>query len=97
MNDFIPEALTLGASFAINHSFGFLLALLIVLQNLPKRFNSYIELRKNPNKIKTISGILLCASGGILYVTFQNITPLSRHQKDWIPATCTSFVFLLDM
>ena len=125
MMDFIPEALALGASFAIDHSFGFLLALFIGLQNLPEGFNSYIELRKNlskpktlwimfglsfvgiiaaltgkfllSNSPKTISGILLFAGGGILYLIFQDIAPLSRRRNDWIPATGASFGFLLGM
>jgi len=125
MMDFIPEALALGASFAVNHKFGLLLAIFIGLQNLPEGFNSYIELRKNLKKGKTlwimfglsfvgiaaaltgkfllsdspkiISGILLFAGGGILYLIFQDIAPLSRRRKDWIPATGASFGFLLGM
>ncbi len=125
MMDFIPEALALGASFAVDHKFGLLLALFIGLQNLPEGFNSYIELQKNLSKQKTlwimfglsfvgiaaaltgkillsdspkiISGILLFASGGILYLIFQDIAPLSKRRNDWIPATGASFGFLLGM
>jgi zinc transporter, ZIP family len=125
MMDFIPEALALGASFALDHKFGLLLALFIGLQNLPEGFNSYIELRKNLTRSKTlwimfalsfvgiaaalagkfllaespkaISAILLFAGGGILYLIFQDIAPLSRRRKDWIPASGASFGFLLGM
>lgn len=125
MMDFLPEALALGASFAYSHSFGLLLAIFIGLQNLPEGFNSYIELRKNMSKRKTlwimfalsfvgifaalagklflsdspkvIAGILLFAGGGILYLIFQDIAPLSRRRNDWIPATGASFGFLLGM
>ncbi len=125
MMDFIPEALALGASFAVDHKFGLLLALFIGLQNLPEGFNSYMELRKKQSKSKTlwimfglsfvgiaaaltgkfllagspkaISAILLFASGGILYLIFQDIAPLSRRRNDWIPATGASFGFLLGM
>ncbi len=44
-----------------------------------------------------IAGILLFAGGGILYLIFQDIAPLSRRKNDWIPATGASFGFLLGM
>ncbi len=46
---------------------------------------------------KLIDIIMLYASGGILYLIFQDIAPLSRRQKDWIPATGASFGFLIGM
>ena len=42
--DFIPEAIALGATFAIGGTFGPLLAFLIGLQNLPEGFNAFREL-----------------------------------------------------
>ena len=51
-------------------------------------------LGENP---KAIAGILLFAGGGILYLIFQDIAPLSRRKNDWIPATGASFGFLLGM
>jgi ZIP family zinc transporter len=42
--DFIPEAIALGATFAIGGLFGPLLAFLIGLQNLPEGFNAFREL-----------------------------------------------------
>lgn len=42
--DFFPESLALGAAFAVGTQAGFLLALLIAVQNLPEGFNSYREL-----------------------------------------------------
>jgi ZIP family zinc transporter len=44
LSDFIPEALALGAAFAVGGSTGPLLALLIGIQNLPEGFNAYREL-----------------------------------------------------
>lgn len=44
LSDFIPEAIALGAAFAIGKSTGLLLALLMILQNLPEGFNAYEEL-----------------------------------------------------
>lgn len=55
LSDFIPEAIALGAAFAIGESTGLVLALLMVLQNLPEGFNAYEELSKSttfsPNKV----------------------------------------------
>jgi ZIP family zinc transporter len=63
--DFIPEAIALGAAFAAGGSTGLLLALLMVLQNLPEGFNAYEELCKNsklpPNKIVLAFSVLALA------------------------------------
>lgn len=48
LSDFVPEAIALGAAFAIGESTGMLLALLMVLQNMPEGFNAYEELSRNP-------------------------------------------------
>lgn len=47
LSDFIPEAIALGAAFAMGEKTGFLLALLMVLQNLPEGFNAYEELEES--------------------------------------------------
>lgn len=47
LSDFIPEAIALGAAFAIGDSTGLILALLMVLQNLPEGFNAYEELAES--------------------------------------------------
>ncbi|MGO2392671.1 MAG: ZIP family metal transporter [Halomonas sp.] len=44
LSDFIPEAIALGAAFAVGEGTGLLLALLMVLQNLPEGFNAFEEL-----------------------------------------------------
>jgi zinc transporter, ZIP family len=44
-----------------------------------------------------ISSIMTFAAGGILYLVFQDIAPLSKRKKDWIPATGASIGFLLGM
>lgn len=55
LSDFIPEAIALGAAFAAGSKTGLLLALLMVLQNLPEGFNAYEELSQtsklSPEKI----------------------------------------------
>ena len=45
LSDFIPEAIALGAAFAEGEGTGFLLAMLIGLQNLPEGFNAFRELK----------------------------------------------------
>lgn len=47
LSDFIPEAIALGAAFAAGERTGLLLALLMVLQNLPEGFNAYEALSKS--------------------------------------------------
>lgn len=44
--DFIPESISLGAMFVLNHNIAILLAFFIFLQNLPESFNSYLELKE---------------------------------------------------
>lgn len=43
--DFVPEAIALGAAFALGEETGLVLALLIALQNLPEGFNAFRELQ----------------------------------------------------
>jgi ZIP family zinc transporter len=47
LSDFLPEALALGASAAMGHATGPLLALIIAMQNLPEGFNAFRELRQS--------------------------------------------------
>ncbi|MCK5861402.1 MAG: divalent cation transporter [Candidatus Hydrogenedentes bacterium] len=124
--DFIPEAIALGAVFAVDHNLGLLLAIFIGLQNFPESFNSYIDLRSSGYTSKTcllilfflsfsgvfaaISGnlllssmpqltasLMLFSSGGILYLIFQDIAPMSKLQKSWFPALGVNFGFLVGM
>ncbi len=44
LSDFIPEAIALGTAFAVGESTGLILALLMILQNLPEGFSAYEEL-----------------------------------------------------
>ncbi|WP_417441480.1 ZIP family metal transporter [Idiomarina sp.] len=43
--DFVPEAVSLGAVFAVNPKMGILLAIFIAAQNFPEGFNAYRELK----------------------------------------------------
>lgn len=47
--------------------------------------------------VKTVAVIMLYAGGGILYLIFQDIAPLSKRKNDWIPATGASIGFLIGM
>ena len=48
-------------------------------------------------KPKIIAYIMIFASGGILYLIFQDIAPLSKVRKNWVPATGASFGFIIGM
>ncbi len=50
--DFVPEAIALGAVFAIEPDMALLLALFIGLQNLPESFNSFRDLVHNGFSVK---------------------------------------------
>lgn len=45
LSDFAPEAIALGAAFAVGEETGLVLALMMVLQNLPEGFNAYEEIQ----------------------------------------------------
>lgn len=125
LSDFVPEALALGATFAVSGDAGFLLAGIIALQNLPEGFNAYREIRSATDygrfhivsaftlmallgpvsgllgyfvfsgHPQIISGIMLFAAGGILYIIFQDIAPQSKLKKHWAPPLGAVAGFLL--
>lgn len=127
LSDFIPEALSLGAAFALGSPTGVLLALMIAVQNLPEGFNAYRELKeeghKSPRWILTaflslsilgpvsgltgfywlvhypslVSQIMVFASGGILYLVFQDIAPQAKLERKWAPAFGAVLGFLLGL
>jgi ZIP family zinc transporter len=134
--DFIPEALALGAMFAVDDKGGLLLALLITVQNLPEGFNAYREMTAadDPTTIhrgrkaqdmkgkkvllifcclmplgpvagvvghvwlaqydEVLDFIMLFASGGILYLVFQDIAPQAKLEKHWLPSMGAVLGFL---
>ncbi|WP_339671186.1 divalent cation transporter [Dasania marina] len=127
LSDFIPEAMALGAAFALHRPSGFLLAGLIALQNLPEGFNAFRELANGsslkPGRIilyfslmallgpvagvigfywlaqqaTLLAGIMLLASGGILYSVFQDIAPQVPLQKHWAPPMGAVLGFMFGM
>ncbi|MFC0444232.1 ZIP family metal transporter [Pseudidiomarina halophila] len=124
--DFVPEALSLGAMFAVNPKFGMLLALFIGLQNLPEGFNAFRELedsKVSPRRrlvgfflvsfvgpiaalvgyywladfLQTTAVIMAAASGGILYLIFQDIAPDSTMRRHWTPPLGAVIGFVIGM
>lgn len=80
LSDFIPEAIALGAAFAVGNQTGLILALLMVLQNLPEGFNAYEELADKaklaPDRILPAFAFLaimgpVCALGGYLVLSHR--------------------------
>ncbi len=49
------------------------------------------------NMPQLIASLMLFASGGILYLIFQDIAPMSKLQKSWFPALGVNFGFLVGM
>jgi ZIP family zinc transporter len=45
----------------------------------------------------TIAGLMLFSSGGIVYLLFQDIAPMSKLKKNWFPALGASLGFLMGM
>jgi ZIP family zinc transporter len=43
------------------------------------------------------ASLMLISSGGILYLIFQDIAPMSKLQKSWFPALGVNFGFLVGM
>lgn len=67
--DFLPEALALGAAFAVGNGNGGVIAFFIALQNLPEGFNAFREMHASG---KTPSRRIL-----LLFVTLSLLGPLS--------------------
>lgn len=49
------------------------------------------------NMPKLTASLMLFSSGGILYLIFQDIAPMSKMRKSWFPALGASFGFLAGM
>ena len=49
------------------------------------------------NMPKLTASLMLVSSGGILYLIFQDIAPMSKLQKSWFPALGVNFGFLVGM
>jgi ZIP family zinc transporter len=49
------------------------------------------------NMPMTVGGLMLFAGGGVIYLIFQDIAPMSKLKKNWIPALGASLGFLVGM
>ncbi len=49
------------------------------------------------NMPQLTASLMLISSGGILYLVFQDIAPMSKLQKSWFPALGVNFGFLVGM
>ena len=49
------------------------------------------------NMPQITASLMLLSSGGILYLIFQDIVPMSKLQKSWFPALGANFGFLVGM
>ncbi|MCK5214318.1 MAG: divalent cation transporter [Candidatus Omnitrophica bacterium] len=49
------------------------------------------------NMPQLTASLMLLSSGGILYLIFQDIAPMSKMQKSWFPALGVNFGFLVGM
>ena len=54
----------------------------------------YIFLHNQPT---VIASLMVFASGGIIYLTFQDIAPMSAMKNHWSPALGASFGFFIGM
>ena len=56
--------------------------------------SGYYLLRDMP---QLTASMMLFSSGGVLYLVFQDIAPMSKLQKSWFPALGVNFGFLVGM
>jgi len=78
--DFVPEAVSLGAVFPVDHRLGLLLALFIGAQNLPEGFNAYRELASGGASPRHVLPMMLALSvlgpiAGLLGYLFLRALP----------------------
>jgi ZIP family zinc transporter len=81
LTDFLPEALALGATAAVQGAAGPLLALIIALQNLPEGFNAFRELRAATayRALPIIAAFLAMAALGPLFGLFGFFVLAGNH------------------
>jgi len=71
--------------------------LLMLLLSFTGVFAALIGVLLLSNSPKLIAAVMLFAGGGIIYIMFQDIAPLSKRKGDWIPASGASIGFLIGM
>lgn len=91
-----PEAFNAYFDLKTRYSAKKCLAILFLLSfsGVVSAFAGYYFLSGMP---KTIGALMLFSSGGIIYLIFQDIAPLSKMKKNWIPALGACFGFMVGM
>lgn len=124
--DFVPEAIALGALFAVDNQLAILLAVFIGMQNIPEAFSAYLDLLASNLKPKFIltvffllsfvgiiaaiigkiflsdaplftAALMVFASGGILYILFNDLAPVIKYKKSMLPAQFAALGFMIGM
>jgi ZIP family zinc transporter len=67
---------------------------LLSLSGLGSALAGYYFLADKP---MAVGGLMLFSSGGIIYLIFQDIAPMSKLKKNWIPVLGASLGFLVGM
>ena len=71
--------------------------LVLFLLSFPGVFAAMLGYLLLSNLPQITASLMLISSGGILYLIFQDIAPMSKLQKSWFPALGVSFGFLVGM
>ncbi|WP_026753409.1 ZIP family metal transporter [Sediminibacter sp. Hel_I_10] len=91
-----PEAFNAYLELSAHYSAKKCLIILFVLSfsGLGSALAGYYFLSGMP---RTVGALMLFSSGGIIYLIFQDIAPLSKISKNWIPALGACIGFLVGM
>ena len=65
VSDFVSESVAMGAVFSQDSQLGILLAIMIVIQNLPESFNAYLELKSSYSHRKGLMILFLLSLSGV--------------------------------
>lgn len=92
----LPEAFNAYSDLRSNYSARKCLIILFLLSfsGLAAALSGYYLLADMP---QVVGAIMLFAGGGVTYLIFQDIAPLSRLKKSWLPALGASLGFLVGM
>jgi len=71
-----------------------LILFFLSFSGIPAGISGYYLLSNMP---QLTASLMLLSSGGILYLIFQDIAPMSKLEKSWFPALGVNFGFLVGM
>jgi ZIP family zinc transporter len=92
----LPESFNAYMDLKTNFSarISLLILLLLSFSGVVSAVSGYYFLADMP---KLVGGLMLFSSGGIVYLIFQDIAPMSKLNRYWIPALGASLGFLVGM